>query len=253
MGSLVKTVLFSVSSLIILAVFIQAVRRKFSKSNEPQVHDDENTSLDKSDGADGTEDSFVLNTTYEQDEEIVTEVEPLATQAQVEMAFDEEVVAVDVQEPVQSEVTSHDIIMISVHAKPGANFGDYDFLQSLGGVGLTFGEHNIFHYDIKTEQGDERLFSVAKLNKPGTFDVDNIETMNCKGLLMFIDLSQSRKPVLALDCLIDTAKQLANELDGKLFESYNISWTDETEKQLSGKVEVYQKQLAVEVLDEAAY
>lgn len=253
MGSLIKTVLFSVSIIIILAVFIQAVRRKFSKSHEPQMYDDDSTSLDNSDAADGTEDSFVLNATYEQDEEVIAEVEPLASETQVEIDFNEEIKEVEKAQSAQRKVTSQDLIMVSVHAKPGASFGDYDFLQSLGGVGLAFGEHNIFHYDIKTEQGEERLFSVAKLNKPGTFDINNIETMNCQGLLMFVDLSQSRKPVLALDCLIDTAKQLANELDGTLFEGYNTVWTDKTEKSLSEKVEVYQKQLAVEVLDEAAY
>lgn len=252
MGSLVKTVLFSVSAIIILAVFIQAVRRKFSKPHEELVdRGDENLEQASADLDDNESNSFVLNA-YEQDEEIFADVEPLATETQIEMAFDKDA-EVAVQESAQAKVSTQDIIMISLHAKSGASFGDYDFLQSLGGVGLTFGEHSIFHYDIKTEQGDERLFSVAKLNKPGTFDVDNIESMHCKGLLMFIDLSQSRKPVLALDCLIDTAKQLAQELGGTLFESYNIAWTDETEKLLSGKVETYQRQLAVEVIDEPIY
>lgn len=139
----------------------------------------------------------------------------------------------------QSAPAQNDLVMVSVHAPRGKNFSDYNFLQTLGSAGLTFGEHQIFHYDIKTEYGDKRLFSVAKLNKPGTFDIDNIESMDCQGLLLFVNLKQCDRIQLAIDCLLDTAQQLADDLEGNLFEGYNTPWTEATAANILKKIEEY--------------
>lgn len=140
-------------------------------------------------------------------------------------------------------------MMISVHAKPNTVFSDYSFLQTMGSVGLVYGEHKIFHYDVKTDLGSQRLFSVAQLNKPGTFDIDHVETINCKGLLLFIDLRACRKHTLALDCMLEVAYQLAEDLDGVMCEGYNIPWQDDTPRALAQKIEIYQNKSA-SVLDE---
>lgn len=150
-----------------------------------------------------------------------------------EQPEDERVEAVRVSE----EVEQSDLLVISLHAKPGQSFGDYMFLQTLGSVGLVFGDHNIFHYDVKTDIGDARLFSVAKLNNPGTFDIDDIESVACKGLLFFIHLRICKKPLLALDCLLDVAQQLADDLDGVLYEGYHIPWKPETAQRFRLKLE----------------
>ncbi|MCD8525003.1 MAG: cell division protein ZipA C-terminal FtsZ-binding domain-containing protein [Gammaproteobacteria bacterium] len=142
----------------------------------------------------------------------------------------------DKREPVPS-----DFITISVHAKSGRVFTDYDFLQTLGAVGLVYGEHKIFHYEVKTEIGLQRLFSVAQLNNPGTFDLDHIHMLNCKGLLFFIDLRHCHKPVLALDSMLEVAYQLADELDAIMFEGYAAPWQEDTPRALSAKLDSYQK------------
>ncbi len=135
----------------------------------------------------------------------------------------------------------NDFIMISLHAQPGRVFTDYHFLQILGAVGLVYGEHKIFHYDVKTDIGVQRLFSVAQLNNPGTFDLDHVESINCKGLLLFIDFRQCRKQVLALDCMLETAYQLAEDLDAIMFEAYDTAWQDDTPRALSKRLEQYHK------------
>ena len=139
------------------------------------------------------------------------------------------------------EPVSSDFIMISVHAKSGRVFTDYEFLQTLGSVGLVYGEHNIFHYDVRTDIGVQRLFSVAQLNNPGTFDLDHIQTLNCKGLLFFIDLRHCRKPVLALDSMLEVAYQLADELDATMFDGYATPWQEDTPRALSAKLDSYRK------------
>lgn len=120
-----------------------------------------------------------------------------------------------------------DIFFISLHAKPGNTFGDDFFLQTLESVGLVFGDNQIFHYDVKTEEGDARLFSVAKLNKPGTFNIDDASSLSCRGLLFFMDKRDCKRLVLAFDYMLEVAKQLAEDLDGTLYEGYSLPWSDE--------------------------
>ena len=249
MGSMLKTILFGFSAFIILAVFFQAVRRhlKRRKRTEAPV---EQEALTNHDELATTNEPLNLHVADDSEEEVAGEVEPLLSQTQVEMNFDETIAQESEVEETPSFEES-DILMLSVHAKPGQSFGDYDFLQTLGSAGLVFGEHSIFHYDVKTDQGDERLFSVAKLNKPGTFDIDDVKSLDCKGLLLFVDLAQSRKPALAVNCLLETAKQLADDLHGQLFEGYNNAWSDEVEKHITKRAEAYQEQFAV-VLDDNA-
>lgn len=159
-----------------------------------------------------------------------------------------------IKEQKASTATNHhnDFMMISVHAKPNCVFSDYGFVQTMGSVGLEYGEHKIFHYDVKTDIGMQRLFSVAQLNKPGIFDIDHVETINCRGLLLFIDLRSCRKQTLALDCMLETAYQLAEDLDGVMFEGYNIPWQEDTPRALAQKLESYQKNIAG-LLDEITY
>ncbi|MES2204187.1 MAG: cell division protein ZipA C-terminal FtsZ-binding domain-containing protein [Pseudomonadota bacterium] len=141
----------------------------------------------------------------------------------------------------KAPIENNNFIMISVHAKLNAVFSGYSFLQIMGSVGLEYGEHKIFHYDVKTDIGTQRLFSVAQLNKPGTFDIDHVETINCKGLLLFMDLHACRKQTLALDCMLEAAYQLAEDLNGIMFEAYNIPWQDDTPRALAQQLEQYQK------------
>lgn len=140
-------------------------------------------------------------------------------------ALPEEVLVTPVIKPRKTE--TEDLFFISVHAKPGNTFGDDLFLKTLASVGLVFGDNHIFHYDVKTETGDARLFSVAKLNKPGTFDICDPASLSCKGLLFFMHKRDCQRLVLAFDYMLEVAKQLAEDLDGVLYEGYDLSWNEQ--------------------------
>ncbi|MFN3234438.1 MAG: cell division protein ZipA C-terminal FtsZ-binding domain-containing protein [Gammaproteobacteria bacterium] len=124
------------------------------------------------------------------------------------------------------------ILILSIHAQSGQTFGGYEFLQHLGSVGLSFGEKDIFHYYAKTDSGDETLFSLAQLTKPGTFDIDNIEDVACPGVLLFLDCAQVSDRVFACEQLCDTAKELSKRLNGRLFVGYDQPWTTDARQTL---------------------
>jgi cell division protein ZipA len=137
------------------------------------------------------------------------------------------------------------LVMISVHAEPGAKFEGELLLRSLKAVGCRFGARNIFHFERLTESGSQKCFSVAKLNHPGIFDINQIDSFACKGVLLFIDLNESAKPVIALEKMLSVADQLAVMLEGNLFEANNIPWEAETKARLLQGVVEYQAKSSV--------
>lgn len=217
-----QIILLSIAGLIILFVVVNAIIRLFkNRSNVSDHYEIENPD----------EENFpnIQSNEPEAAEEVLsTKLESAKTD--------------NVEKEKIDNAAAHDhFMMISVHSKPNTVFSDYSFLQSMGSAGLEYGDHKIFHYDVKTDIGIQRLFSVAQLNKPGTFDIDHVETIHCKGLLMFIDLRACRKQTLALDCMLEAAYQLAEDLDGIMFEGYNTPWHDDTPRALAQQLEQYQK------------
>lgn len=217
-----QIILLSIATLIIFFVVVNAIIRFFrNRSNVSDHYEIENP--------DEANFPNIQNNEPEAAEEVLsTKLESVKTHNVEKEKIDE------------SAAYDH-FMIISVHAKPNTVFSDYGFLQSMGSAGLEYGDHKIFHYDVKTDIGIQRLFSVAQLNKPGAFDIDHVETIHCKGLLMFIDLRSCRKQTLALDCMLEAAYQLAEDLDGIMFEGYNTPWHDDTPRALSKQLQNYQK------------
>jgi FtsZ-interacting cell division protein ZipA len=228
--AMTEIALLSIGALIILLVVIHSITRYFKNKRDALIAAD----ID----AQG-EENFP---SIQDDETEVIYDQPLSKKS--------EPVSSETSKKSDSEINS--FMMISVHAKANEVFSDYSFLQTMGSVGLIYGEHKIFHYDVKTDQGMQRLFSVAQLNKPGTFDIDHVETINCKGLLLFIDLRTCRKQTLALDCMLEVAYQLAEDLDGIMYEGYNTPWQEDTPRALAQQLDSNQKNCK-SVLDEIAY
>ena len=71
----------------------------------------------------------------------------------------------------------NDLLVISVVAEPGMQFGSYDLLQAISATGMQFGEMNIFHYKI----GNETLFSLSSATEPGDFNLDRMGDFVCEG------------------------------------------------------------------------
>jgi len=226
--------LFIIGALIVFFVILHSISRFFKNRHNVSANIEE----------ENQEEDFpsVQDEVAEEIEE-VEEAEELLT-SKVESSQAENII--------KTPAEPNHFMMVSVHAKPDVVFSDYSFLQTMGSVGLIYGEHKIFHYDVKTDQGIQPLFSVAQLNKPGTFNIDHVETINCKGLLLFIDLRACRKQTLALDCMLETAYQLAEDLDGIMYEGYNTPWQEDTPRALSQQLEQYQKNNK-NILDEISY
>ena len=115
------------------------------------------------------------------------------------------------------------LIQISVVAGPGRFFDGSDLKQALLDTDLLYGDMGIFHrYDRTFKQA---LFSVASLVEPGTFPIDEMESFECPGIVLFFQTARVSNPLEVYDDLVETSKDLATRLKG-------IQW-DETRQPLS--------------------
>lgn len=134
--------------------------------------------------------------------------------------------------------TKDDILLLMVLAKPGSSFASYDLLQAILATGLQYGEMNIFHY-YTTVKKDEKLFSLASATKPGDFNLDRMGEFSCTGLTLFMDLRNTSDPEFAFNTMLNTAFQLADDLDGGLFAAPGKPWTFQVKHEYQQKITQY--------------
>ena len=128
--------------------------------------------------------------------------------------------------PVQEEQASP-LVTINLVAEKGNEYRSYDLLQAMSNVGLKYGLMKIFHRHETPNGEGMTLFSVASINKPGTFEMDNMGGFECPGLTMFADMSQSPDPLYTFDLMVDTAQQLIEQLGGSMFADQTTPMTIE--------------------------
>lgn len=128
-----------------------------------------------------------------------------------------------------SQLFNSDIIVINVMAKPKHNFVGYELLQALLAAGMRFGEMNIFHRYQEQNGKGPILFSLAQATEPGTFDIENMGAVSCKGLSLFLRCSGNCTIDLErFNLLIKTASQLRDDLDAVLVTQENSLLTEMT-------------------------
>lgn len=122
-----------------------------------------------------------------------------------------------------------DIVMLQIKALAGRPYVGYELLQALTSAGLTFGKMDIFH-------GNN--FSVAAATKEGSFPVDSMGSFKCLGLMVFMKLDPKKKLMVTFDLMLDTARQLTEELGGEIYDDLNQPINAGTIKTIREKIYV---------------
>jgi cell division protein ZipA len=131
------------------------------------------------------------------------------------------------ERPKETVVSSS--IMMFLLAKEDRLLAGYELLQTLLSAGLRFGEGHLFHrHQFSNGQGPV-LCSVAAATSSGMFDLQNIGAFSVHGLCIFMEASTS--PVVdeeRFSIMLDTAKQLSEDLDTYLLDDARQPFTDAT-------------------------
>jgi cell division protein ZipA len=110
-----------------------------------------------------------------------------------------------------------DVIIVSVMARDRSGFPGAALLEILLANGLRYGHRSIFHRYTGEEREEESLYSVANAVKPGTFDLNKMESFHTPGVTLFLSLpSPGGKPMEAFDSMLATARAVAEQLNGEL-------------------------------------
>jgi cell division protein ZipA len=111
-------------------------------------------------------------------------------------------------------IQSHGLVVLYLMAKQGQKFIGYELLQALLAAGLRFGDMFIFHRYQEPNGHGLVLFSLASATEPGTFDMNKMGAFACQGLTLFMNLTGPEHDLKALEVLLTTAAQLADDLQG---------------------------------------
>ena len=121
-----------------------------------------------------------------------------------------------------------EVIVINVMAREGFVFAGDDLLRVLLGVGLSFGEMNIFHQRLVAEVRAPVLFSVANILNPGTFDLNNMDAFSTTGVSLFLALPAALNNLEAFEQMLAVAQQIQAALDGELKDDHRNVMTAQT-------------------------
>jgi cell division protein ZipA len=91
---------------------------------------------------------------------------------------------------------------------------------------MRHGERQIFHrYD--THEATKILFSMASIAKPGTFAVESMGSFSTPGLIFIFEIERTPDLLNSFELLLETARQLSEDLDGNLLDDRREPLTTE--------------------------
>jgi cell division protein ZipA len=106
------------------------------------------------------------------------------------------------------------IVTVYVAARSGQVLRGPDIVVAAEKAGLSYGYMNIFHRLADSRPDGGPIFSVANVQKPNTFEMSEIHSLETPAIAFFLTLPA---PIAALDAwekLLPTAQRMAELLDG---------------------------------------
>lgn len=135
-----------------------------------------------------------------------------------------------------------DMIIISVMARDRSRFSGAALLEVLLSSGLRYGHHNIFHFYTGEDREDDSLYSVVNAVKPGTFDLNQMDTFNTPGVSLFLRLPTPGRPMDAFESMLGTARNIAESLNGELRDENRSVMTAQTIEHCRQRVRDFEMQ-----------
>jgi cell division protein ZipA len=132
------------------------------------------------------------------------------------------------------------IVSLFLQARDNHIITGVELLDASLKSGLVFGERDIFHRIH--EEDVEPVFSMANLTKPGSFDKDAWNTMEIRGVTMFMTLPGPRNALDAWDAMLATSRRLAELLHADLLDERHRVFTRERSLQIKEEMREYERQ-----------
>lgn len=125
------------------------------------------------------------------------------------------------------------ILVLTVVAHGKGLFRGKDIVRFLEGQGLCHGEMDIFH---AYSAGGRSVFSVANIVEPGIFDLRTIDSFVTPGLTLFLRLPGPAGGFAAFDAMLETARILAEGLNGEIRDERRNVLTTQAVQQIRERI-----------------
>jgi len=132
------------------------------------------------------------------------------------------------------------IVTLFLQARDNHKISGIELLDASLKSGLVFGDHDIFHRIH--EEDVEPIFSMANLTKPGIFDKSAWNTMETRGVTMFMTLPGPRNALDAWDAMLATSRRLAELLHADLLDDKHEVFTRQRSLQIKEELREYERQ-----------
>jgi len=124
-----------------------------------------------------------------------------------------------------------EVIVINVMSREPGGLTGAKLLETVLSCGLRYGEMNIFHYHV-SDTDDTALFSMANILKPGTFDLNSMQSFQTPGVSFFLALplrgGENLSAMETFDKMLACAKKVAHNLNGELRDERRSVMTGQT-------------------------
>ena len=105
------------------------------------------------------------------------------------------------------------VVALRLVAPPPDRLSGRALRLALASEGFVLGKFQIFH---KPDSSGRAVLSAANLSKPGTFDVETMDSQRFNGLSLFAVLPGPKPPLKTFEDLLSTARNLNERLQGAL-------------------------------------
>ncbi len=131
------------------------------------------------------------------------------------------------------------IVAIRLLSRERQGFPAERLVLALRSAGLRHGQFGIFHAHPDNSP-QQTVFSVASLTEPGSFDLSNLKNGRYAGVSLFLALPGPLDGVAAFDQMMETARGLAQELDGDLSDEQGSTLSVQRERYLREEIIQFQ-------------
>ncbi len=146
-------------------------------------------------------------------------------------------------EPVETVISEPEqVLVLTVVAAPGDALHGADLLPSLLTLGFKFGDMGIFHRHQESSGHGAVLFSLANMMKPGTFDVDNMESFSTQGVSLFMTLPNAGEATQSFNMMLNAAQKLARELKAQVLDDTRSVLTNQKIRHYHERIREYERQ-----------
>ncbi len=142
--------------------------------------------------------------------------------------------------PVQSDgAEGGEVLVIHVLARAPDGFAGGELAQLFHACDVRFGAMSIFHRHEEEKGMGAAQFSVASVTRPGTFDDGTLAGVTSPGLSFILRLPGPQRPLEAFDCMLETARAVARNLDGEMQDESRSVFTSQTAEHYRQRVREY--------------